>query len=335
VKMKTLLGVTLAACGLAIAVSAQAQIKERTLRFATVNPPGHPIVAGMEKFAAVVNQKSGGKITVKLFPGSQLGGDVEVLASVQGGTIDITSMNSGILQNQVKEFAIVDFPFLFDNGKEADAVMDGPVGKELAEKLPAKGLVNLAYWELGFRDLTDSKRPVTKLSDIEGLKLRVIQSPIYVDTWKALGANPVPMAFPEVYSGLEQKTIDGQENPVTVILANKFNEVQKYLALTHHVYNPQSVLMSKKTWDSLSKQEQDIITAAAKEATAYQREFSREASGKALAELKKTMTVTEIAPTEMAKIRAAVKPVVDKYTADVGPALVKQLYAEIDKARGK
>lgn len=334
-KMKTLLGVTLAACGLAIAVSAQAQIKERTLRFATVNPPGHPIVAGMEKFAAVVNQKSGGKITVKLFPGSQLGGDVEVLASVQGGTIDITSMNSGILQNQVKEFAIVDFPFLFDNGKEADAVMDGPVGKELAEKLPAKGLVNLAYWELGFRDLTDSKRPVTKLSDIEGLKLRVIQSPIYVDTWKALGANPVPMAFPEVYSGLEQKTIDGQENPVTVILANKFNEVQKYLALTHHVYNPQSVLMSKKTWDSLSKQEQDIITAAAKEATAYQREFSREASGKALAELKKTMTVTEIAPTEMAKIRAAVKPVVDKYTADVGPALVKQLYAEIDKARGK
>ncbi|HUH92555.1 MAG TPA: TRAP transporter substrate-binding protein [Casimicrobiaceae bacterium] len=333
--MKTLLGVTLAACGLAIAVSAQAQIKERTLRFATVNPPGHPIVAGMEKFAAVVNQKSGGKITVKLFPGSQLGGDVEVLASVQGGTIDITSMNSGILQNQVKEFAIVDFPFLFDNGKEADAVMDGPVGKELAEKLPAKGLVNLAYWELGFRDLTDSKRPVTKLSDIEGLKLRVIQSPIYVDTWKALGANPVPMAFPEVYSGLEQKTIDGQENPVTVILANKFNEVQKYLALTHHVYNPQSVLMSKKTWDSLSKQEQDIITAAAKEATAYQREFSREASGKALAELKKTMTVTEIAPTEMAKIRAAVKPVVDKYTADVGPALVKQLYAEIDKARGK
>jgi len=335
VKMKTLLGVTLAACGLAIAVSAQAQIKERTLRFATVNPPGHPIVAGMEKFAAVVNQKSGGKITVKLFPGSQLGGDVEVLASVQGGTIDITSMNSGILQNQVKEFAIVDFPFLFDNGKEADAVMDGPVGKELAEKLPAKGLVNLAYWELGFRDLTDSKRPVTKLSDIEGLKLRVIQSPIYVDTWKALGANPVPMAFPEVYSGLEQKTIDGQENPVTVILANKFNEVQKYLALTHHVYNPQSVLMSKKTWDSLSKQEQDIITAAAKEATAYQREFSREASGKALAELKKTMTVTEIAPAEMAKIRAAVKPVVDKYTADVGPALVKQLYAEIDKARGK
>jgi tripartite ATP-independent transporter DctP family solute receptor len=327
--------VAVAACVAAIAVGAQAQIKERTLRFATVNPKGHPIVAGMEKFAELVHQKSGGKITVQLFPGSQLGGDVEVLASVQGGTIDLTSMNTGILQNQVKEFAIVDFPFLFDNGKEADAVMDGPVGKELADKLPAKGLIGLAYWELGFRDLTDSKRPVTKLADIEGLKLRVIQSPIYVDTWKALGANPVPMAFPEVYTALEQKTIDGQENPVTVILANKFNEVQKYLALTHHVYNPQSVLMSKKTWDSLSKQEQDIIVAAAKEATVYQRQFSREATDKALADLKKTMTVTEIPPAEMAKIRAAVKPVVDKYTAEVGPALVKQLYAEIDKVRGK
>ncbi len=333
--MKKLMAVTLAACAVALAAGAQAQIKEQTLRFATVNPPGHPIVMGMEKFAALVHEKSGGKITVKTFPGSQLGGDVEVLSGVQGGTIDFTSMNSGILQNQVKAFALVDFPFLFENGKEADAVMDGPVGKALADKLPEKGLINLAFWELGFRDLTDSKRAVTKADDIVGLKLRVIQSPIYVDTWKALGANPVPMAFPEVYSGLEQKTIDGQENPVTVILANKFNEVQKYLALTHHVYNPQSVLMSKKTWDKMSKQEQDIIVAAAKEATAYERQASREGSEKALVELRKTMEVTTLPPAELATIRAKVKPVIDKYTADVGPDLVKQVESEIAKVRGK
>ena len=333
--MKKLLGVVVAAFGIAMAAGAQAQIKEQTLRFATVNPPGHPIVLGMDKFAALVNQKSGGKMTVKLFPGSQLGGDVEAMSGVQGGTIDFTSMNSGILQNQVKEFALVDFPFLFDSPKEADAVMDGPVGKALADKLPAKGLISLAYWELGFRNLTDSKRPVTKADDIVGLKLRVIQSPIYVDTWKALGANPVPMAFAEVYSGLEQKTIDGQENPVTVILANKLNEVQKYLALTRHVYNPQSVLMSKKTWDRMSKEEQDIIVAAAKESTVYQRQVSRDASEKALVELRKTMEVTEIPPAEMSKIRAKVKPVVDKYTVDVGADLVKQLEAEIAKVRGK
>jgi tripartite ATP-independent transporter DctP family solute receptor len=336
VNAKKLAAVGMAAvCGLWLAAGAQAQIAEHTFRFSTVNPPGHPIVLGMEKFAEIVHQKSGGKMTVKLFPGSVLGGDVQVLSSVQGGTIDFTSMNSGILQSSVKEFAIVDFPFLFNNDKEADAVMDGAVGRELADKLPAKGLINVAYWELGFRNLTNSKRPVTRLEDIDGLKIRVIQSPIYVDTFKALGANPVPMPFPEVYTGLEQKTIDGQENPATVILANKLNEVQKYMSLTRHVYNPQSVLMSKKTWDKLSKQEQDVITAAAREATVYQRKVSRDAQEQALATLKKTMEVSEIAPAEMAKIRAKVKPVVDKYTAEIGAGLVKQLYAEIDKARGK
>ncbi len=325
-----------AACGALVAAgAAQAQIKEQTLRFATVNPPGHPIVMGMEKFAEVVSQKSGGKITVKLFPGSQLGGDVQVLSSVQGGTIDLTSMNSGILQGQVKEFAVVDFPFLFSDAKEADAVLDGPIGKALADKLPPKGLINLAYWDLGFRNLTNNKHAIKTADDIAGLKIRVIQSPIYIDTFNALGANAVPMPFPEVYTALEQKTIDGQENPFTVILANKLNEVQKYLTVTRHIYNPQSVLLSKKTWDRLSKEEQDILVAAAKEATAYQRKVSRDAQDQALAGLKKTMEVTELPPAEIAKIRAKVKPVVDKFSAEAGPDFVKQVYAEIEKVRGK
>lgn len=323
-------------CGALVAAGpAQAQIKEQTLRFATVNPAGHPIVTGMEKFAELVSQKSGGKITVKLFPGSQLGGDVQVLSSVQGGTIDLTSMNSGILQGQVKEFAVVDFPFLFADAKEADAVLDGPIGKALADKLPPKGLINLAYWDLGFRNLTNSKHPIKTADDIAGLKIRVIQSPIYIDTFNALGANPVPMPFPEVYTALEQKTIDGQENPFTVILANKLNEVQKYLAVTRHIYNPQSVLISKKTWDRLSKQEQDILEAAAHEATAYQRKVSRDAQDQALASLKKTMEVSELPPAEIAKLRAKVKPVVDKFSAEAGADFVKQVYAEIEKVRGK
>jgi tripartite ATP-independent transporter DctP family solute receptor len=323
-----------AVCGLGIAAgAAHAQVNEHTLRFATVNPAGHPIVLGMEKFAELVSQKSGGKITVKLFPGSTLGGDVQVLSSVQGGTIDLTSMNSGILQGQVKEFAIVDFPFLFADAREADAVLDGPIGKQLADKLPAKGLVNLAYWDLGFRNLTNSKRLIKTADDIAGLKIRVIQSPIYIDTFNALGANAVPMPFPEVYTALEQKTIDGQENPFTVILANKLNEVQKYLAVTRHIYNPQSVLMSKKTWDRLSKQEQDILAAAAQEATVYQRKVSRDAQDQALTTLKKTMEVSELPPAEVAKIRTKVKPVVDKFGAELGPDFVKQVYAEIDKVR--
>jgi tripartite ATP-independent transporter DctP family solute receptor len=324
------------ACGLFMAIgSTQAQVREQTLRWTTQNPADHPISQGGQKFADLVAQKSGGKMQVKLFPGGVLGGDVQVLSAVQGGTIDMTSMNSGILQGQVKEFAIVDFPFLFNDAKEADAIMDGPIGKMLADKLPEKGLVNLAYFDLGFRNLTDSKRAIKTADDIAGLKIRVIQSPIYIETFNALGANAVPMPFPEVYTALEQKTIDGQENPFTVIAANKFNEVQKYLAGTRHIYNPQSMFISKKTWDRLNKDEQSILLAAAKEAEVYQRKVSRDAQDVALANLKKTMEYTELPPAEVAKVRAKLKPVIDKFSATVGTDFAKQVYAEIDKVRGK
>ena len=335
--MKTLISTTVAmACGALIALgTAQAQVREQTFRWTTQNPAGHPITQGGQKFADLVAQKSGGKMQVKLFPGGVLGGDVQVLSAVQGGTIDMTSMNAGILQGQVKEYAIVDFPYLFNDAKEADAVLDGPMGKVLADKLPEKGLVNLAYFDLGFRNVTNSKRPLKTADDIAGLKIRVIQSPIYIDTFNTLGANAVPLPFPEVYTALEQKTIDGQENPFTVIEANKFNEVQKYVTGTRHIYNPQSFLVSKKTWDRLNKDEQAILAAAAKEAEAYQRKVSRDAQDTALASLKKTMEYNEMPPAEVAKIRAKLKPVIDKYSANVGADFVKQFYAEIDKVRGK
>ena len=331
--MKWMLAVS---CGLLVtAGAAQAQVREQTFRWTTQNPAGHPITEGGQKFADLVAQKSGGKMQVKLFPGGVLGGDVQVLSAVQGGTIDMTSMNSGILQGQVKEFAIVDFPFLFNDAKEADAIMDGSIGKALADKLPEKGLVHLAYFDLGFRNLTNSKRAVKTADDIAGLKIRVIQSPIYIDTFNALGANSVPMPFPEVYTALEQKTIDGQENPFTVIEANKFQEVQKYLAGTRHIYNPQTMMISKKTWDRLNKDEQEVLLSAAKEAQAYQRKVSRDAQEVALANLKKTMEYTELPPAEIAKVRTKLKPVIDKYSANVGGDFAKQVYAEIDKGRGK
>lgn len=333
-KLKQSMGIfALAAFGLLATVGAQAQISERTMRFGTVNPADHPIAQGMVKFAELVKEKSGGKIIVKTFPGSVLGGDVQMLSSLQGGTVEFTAMNTGILQNQIKEFAVVDFPFLFGNAAEVDAVMDGPFGKFLADKLPTKGLVGLGYFDLGFRNVTNSKRPITKLEDIAGLKLRVLQSPIYIDTFAALKANPVPMAFSEVYTAMEQKTIDGQENPFTVISSNKLNEVQKYISATRHIYNPQSVLMSKKAWDKLSKQEQDIMVAAGKEASVHQRKVSRDAEAAAIVNIKKTSEVNELAPAEIARIRAAVKPVVDKYSKDVGADTMNLLNAEIAKVR--
>jgi tripartite ATP-independent transporter DctP family solute receptor len=320
--------VTLAAL---IACSA-AQAQE--LKFATQNPKGHPIVVGMEKFAEIVAARSGGKLKVALFPGGVLGSDQANVSALQGGTLDLVSLNSGILASQVKEFGVYDFPFMFANSKEADAVVDGSFGRRMHDKLEAKGIVGLAYWELGFRNITNSRRPIHKVEDIAGLKLRVIPNAINVDWVKALGANPTPLPFPEVYAALDQKAIDGQENPLTVINANKFYEVQKYLVITNHQYNPQSVIMSKKVWDGLGGANQKILRDAAHEAAKVQRQAARDQTGSALDNLKKNgMQVTELAPAELAKFQAAMKPVIAKHSETVGPEVVKELQAELSKLR--
>lgn len=246
----------------------------------------------------------------------------------------MTVLNAGILAAQVKEFAVLDFPFLFGNTQEADAVTDGPFGRKLLARLDEKGLHGLGYWDLGFRNLTNSKRPIAKAEDIAGLKIRVIQSPIYIDLFSALGANAVPLPFPELYSALDQKAVDGQENPNTTILASKFAEVQKHLTETRHIYNPQALIISKKTWDGLSAEEKKIVADAAVEATAFQRQASRGAADSALQALKQAgMTVTELPAAELAKLREKVKPVIEKQTAAVGEATVKELQSEIAKVR--
>jgi len=323
-----------AAAALLAATAAHAQIQERTFKFATQNPKGHPIVMGMEKFAEIVTAKSGGKIKINLFPGGVLGGDAPNVSALQGGTIEMVVLNSGILASQEKEFGVYDFPFMFANAKEADTVVDGPFGRSMHQKLESKGIVGLAYWELGFRNITNSKRPITKVDDISGLKLRVIPNAINVDWVKALGANPTPLAFPEVYAALEQKAIDGQENPVTVINANKFYEVQKNLVISNHQYNPQSVIFSKKVWDTLSNDEKKILSDAAAEAAKFQRQASRDAAGTALDNLKKNgVQVTELSPAELVKFREKMKPVIAKHSEVVGADTVKALEGELAKLR--
>lgn len=320
--------------GLIVSASSHAQVSEHTFRYANANPPTHPVTMGAEKLASLIKEKSGGKMVLKLFPNGALGGDVQVLSAVQGGTVDMASMNSGILQSQVKEFAVLDFPYLFNNAKETDAILDGPIGKQLGDKLQAKGLMHLAYFELGFRNLTNSRRAVSKADDIVGLKVRVIQSPIYIDTFTALGANPVPMPVTEVYTALEQKTVDAQENAISMTEASKYYEVQKYFTVSQHAYNPQTLMMSAKAWDKLSKDERDIILAASKEASVYQRQLTRDAAEKSLAVLKKNnMEISTLSPAEITKIREKLKPVIDKHSAIVGVDFVKQVYAEIEKGR--
>ncbi len=314
--------------------AAQAQdSKPRSFKLALQNPKGHPLATGAEKFAELVGTKSGGRIKVNIFPGGTLGGDAPNVSALQGGTIEFVLLNSGILASQVKPFEIYDFPFMFANAKEADAVVDGPFGQKLHASLADKGIVGLAYFELGFRNLTNSKKAINTVEDIAGLKLRVIPNAINVDWVKAVGANPTPMAFPEVYAGLEQKAIDGQENPLSVILANKFFEVQKNLALTNHQYNPQSLIFSKKVWDTLGADEKKILQDAATEAARFQRQVNRDKAAGDLAELKKAgMQVTEFSAAEQAKLRDKLKPVIDKHGAALG-STVAELQAELAKAR--
>ena len=321
--------VALAACGLA---SAQ-DIKERTIKFGLNSPEGHPAVAGMRKFASAVEAKSGGKIKVQLFLNGSLGSDQATLSALKGGTVEMAVMNSGILASEVKALEIFDFPFLFANEKEADAIVDGPIGQKMHAALADRGIVGLSYWELGFRNITTGKKVITKVDDIAGLKLRVIPNPINVDWVKALGANPTPLPFPEVYAALEQGAIDGQENPIAVIAANKFWEVQKNVALTNHQYNPQSVIFSKKVWDTMSAAEKKIIDESADEAVKAQREANRAALNNNLELLKKNgMNVTTLPAAEIAKLREKMKPVIDKHSAALG-TVVADVQAELAKMR--
>ena len=317
------------------AVSLNAQdIKEHEFKFSYVLTPETPLGLGAVKFAEIVSQKSGGKMKVKLFPGGTLGGDVAVMSSLQGGTVDFTAVNAGLLYGNVKDYAVLDIPYLFNNVQEADAVVDGPVGKALTDQLPAKGLLGLTFWEYGFRNLSNSKRPVTKLEDLQGLKIRVVQAPIYIDTFNALGANAAPLPLPELYSALEQHAVDGQENPLNVILFNKFYEVNKFVSRTQHIYNPLQLLMSKKTWDKLTPAEQKIIQDAANESKAYERKVARDQDAKAVEQLKAAgAQFNDVAPAELARIKEKAKPVIDKYSAAVTPAIMKMTNDTLARVR--
>ena len=316
------------------AFAAQAQdIQERKLRFAFSLAADHPLGQGAKKFAELVSSKSGGKMTVQLFPGAVLGSDPQNLSAVRGGTLDFTSMATGLVASIDKQQMVFDLPFLFNNAQEAYAIADGPVGRKIQADLAPHGVIGLGVWDLGFRHMTNSRRPIAKLEDVQGLKIRVIASPIFVDLFTTLGANPVPMTFGELYGALESRTVDGQDNPVGVIENAKFAEVQKYLSLTRHVYTGMPLLMSKKTWDAMSEAERKVIRDAAEEAKKVQREITQAKEAQAIEGLKKSMQVNEVSAAEMARLREKVKPVVDKFSREVGEPVYQQVTAELARLR--
>jgi tripartite ATP-independent transporter DctP family solute receptor len=318
-----------------VAWPAAAEVQERTIRWGHLNNTDHPVSLGVQKFAEVLAAKSGGKLKIREFPASQLGNELQQQSAVRGGTQEVFSASTTSLAGVVKDLGLFDFPFIVATFDQAIALSDGPFGKAMMDLLPEKDLIPLGYWGLGFRNVTNSRGAVAKLEDLAGLKLRVIPNPVYLDTFKAFKANPVPMAFGELYTALENKTVDGQENPYSVILSNKFYEVQKYVSATNHTFTQNIIIVSKKFWDKLSPEEQKMFRDTYAETIQYQRDQTKLAADQALGELKaKGMQFNEIAPAEYARMQEAVKPVIDKFSGEYDPDKVKLFNAELARIRG-
>lgn len=315
---------------------ASAQFAERNIRLSNGVNEDHPNGKGVEVFRTCLADKSGGKMKVQGFWGGALGGDLQATQALRSGTQEMVVTSSSPLIGILPDLGVFDLPFLFANEKEADTVLDGPFGEYIDKKLESVGLVNIAYWENGFRNLTNSRRPVEKWEDFKGLKVRVMQNNVFLDTFKNMGANAVPMAFGEVFTALETKAIDGQENPFVTIDTSKFYEVQKYLSVTRHAYTPFLVLYSKKLWDELSKDEQTALRDCAVAARDEQRKVSRELGDASLQKIKGAgVVVNELNEQEANRMREQAKSVWEKHAATIGPETVKMMQDELDKMRKK
>lgn len=286
-----------------------------------------------KRFSELVKTRTGGRVNVNTYGSGKLGTDAQMQSALQGGVQELMVGPTSGLVGVVKEYALLDLPFLVSSFKEADSLLDGPVGQSLFQKLEAHGLVGLAYWENGFRHLTNSRRPVNKLEDIAGLKIRVIPNPVYIETFKALGANPLPLPYTELYGALETKSVDAQENGLGLIESGKFYEVQKSLTLSAHSYTPYIVLASKKWFDKLSEADRDVVRKAAVDAGTYQRQINREETRKLVDQMKKHgLQLVDLPAAEANRMREKVKPVHEKFTEQIGAALMKQAREEIAKA---
>lgn len=320
--------------GTAALAAHAADYKPRIIRFGYGLPEDSNQGRATKFFIEDLAKRTGNKMKLKGFANASLGSDIQMQNALIGGAQEMMVGSTATLVGIVKDFGVYDLPFLFSNEKEADAVLDGPFGQKLAARLQEKGLVGLVYWENGFRNLTNSKHPISKLEDMQGIKLRVMQNPVYIDMFNSFGANAVPLAFSELFTALETKTVDGEENPVNTIESSKFYEVQKYLSLTKHVYSPWIVLASKKWWDGLSVDEKKAIQDSASASRDFERKDSRAAALKAVDFLKsKGMQVTVVSDAELARMRDKAKPASDKFAADGGAEMIKELHSEIAKVR--
>lgn len=307
-------------------MAAQAQAIKLTLGHGAA--PGNPRHEAALKFAEVAKAQSGGRIEVSVAPSAQLGDDAAMVTAIRTGALDLSANSQGAVATAVPEYAAFGMPFLFSTPADAFKLLDGALGKELADKSLAKGMVVLGYWDNGIRHMTNSKRPIVKVDDMKGLKMRTPPDAVLVDIMQALGADAQQIKFAELYVALQQGVVDGQENPLVNFHASKLYEVQKHLALTSHMFQMTPLLMSKRSWDRLTNDDRKALTEAAAEATTLQRKLSQDADDKLLDDLKaKGVQVTKVDKAEFAKATAVVDA---KWrSGPIGPYVTKV----IDSAR--
>ena len=298
----------------------------KVMKFGSINTSDRSITLAMNKFAEQVEKETNGQIKVEVFPDSQLGGERDNFEGLQLGSLQASIVSTAVSSAFSPDLSILDLPFLFKDNQAAYNVLDGEIGSKLLDQLSEQGVIGMNFWENGYRYLTNSVKEVKTPDDLKGLKIRTMESPIHLDMWTELGALPTPMAFPELFSALQQGIIDGQENPYVVTATNRFYEVQDYLTVTQHVYGANIFLISKEFWDELSDDEKNIITIAGEEAKEYQREVEQEQAEEFLALLKeKGMKITELTSEEKQLFIDKVQPIYEKYSKLIGEELVNEL----------
>ncbi|PFG11189.1 TRAP transporter substrate-binding protein [Marinobacter sp. LV10MA510-1] len=297
-----------------------------TLRLAHVVNEQDGFHIAAVKFQDLVAERTEGAVNIELYPNASLGDERTLLEGMQIGTVDMGVITNGPVANFVEEMAVFELPFLFPSPQAAYDVLDGPIGQELLDKLSEVNLKGLAYAERGFRNLTNSERPVNTPEDMEGLRIRVMENPVYVDTFRALGANAIPMAWTEALTAMQQNTIDGQENPVNVIHSFKLHETQDYMTLSRHTYAPAIFVMGMPVWNKLPEAAQAVVVQAAQEAAEHERRVNAEMESQQLAELREAGMQINDTP-DIKAFQAAVVPVYAKYGEKFGDYLPRILEA--------
>ncbi|MCG6114215.1 MAG: TRAP transporter substrate-binding protein [Mesorhizobium sp.] len=318
------------------ALPAAAEISSRTITISNGIAETHPVGNGVAAMDECITERTDGAWELNAFWSSALGDDLTATQALRSGTQEMVISSSSPLVGIEPALGVFDLPFLFNDAAEADAMLDGDFGDFIADKMEESGLVNLAYWENGFRNLTNSVRPVTSLEDFQGMRVRVMQNNIFLDTFQTLGANATPMAFGEVFTALETKAIDAQENPYVTIDTSQFYEVQDYLSATQHAYTPFMVLFAKSIYDTYSEEEQQILQECAVVGRDVQRSVSRELSDESLAKVQEAgMAFNEIDTDQMSRIREEVAGVYDRHAETIGADVIERMQAELARIRGE